>query len=356
VNSTISDGIHGKAEPNNEVSSKKRSAYVAILRPPFLSASALSIVLGATIAWTSTGTFAWDLFFLTFIAGICIHAGTDAANDYFDHLSGNDDINTEFASPFTGGSRMIQMGYITPGEVIKVSLAMFTIAGIIGIYLTFLKGIMILILGGIGILSGFFYSAPPIKLASRGLGEPIVGLNFGILLALGSYYVQTQSIVLEPIITSVPISLLIIGVLWINEFPDYNADKGVGKRTLVVRIGRRKASIVYTLIIIFSYVFFPLVIIFGMASYFRLIFMSTLPLSALGIYYALNFHSEPMKIIPGNASAVIAHTLSVITLILSYIIESVFPSLFISIGVAFTIALLTFLFSIKLHRNNTSHS
>jgi len=101
----------------------------------------------------------------------------------------------------------------------------------------------------IGVLSGYFYTA---EFAPRGVGEIIVGLNFGPLLVIGSFFVQTQIITYESIAASVPLGILILEVLWVNEIPDFDADARAGKKTLVTRIGRKKAADVYAGFVVFD--------------------------------------------------------------------------------------------------------
>ncbi|MFQ6059500.1 MAG: prenyltransferase, partial [Anaerolineae bacterium] len=195
------------------------------VRAPFFTATIVPIVLGAVIAWVRVGTFHWGFFLLTLIGGLCLHAGTNVVNDYFDHLSGNDEINVEFVRPFTGGSRMIQKGLLQPQEVLRGALAFFAAGSLIGLYLAYARGPIILILGLMGVFCGFFYTAPPVYLARWGIGEFIVGVNFGLLMTLGSYYVQTRALAWEPVVAAIPVALLIAGVLYINEFQDVPADQ-----------------------------------------------------------------------------------------------------------------------------------
>ena len=218
------------------------------IRVPFLTASAVPVLLGTVIAWFATGTFLWGFFLLALLAGLLMHMGTNFINDYADHKSGNDEINREFVRPFSGGSRVIQSGLLSPLEVLTGALLFFGISATIGFYFAWARGSMILVLGAIGLVSGMFYTWGPFSWAKRGVGELLVGLNFGVLMILGAYYVQTQSFSWLPVVAAIPISLLIAAVLYINEFPDYIADKQVGKNTLVVRLGREKAVILYVLI------------------------------------------------------------------------------------------------------------
>lgn len=289
------------------------------LRLPFATASIVPILLGTTIAWALTGIFLWDVFLLTLIGGVCVHLGANVANDYWDYRNGTDNINVEFIRPFTGGSRMIQKGLLTPREVITGSIILLSFAGIIGLYLTVIRGLLVLVLGILGIFFGFFYSSPPIKFVSRGVGEVIIGVCFGIFLTLGAFYTQSQFFAWEPIIVALPISLLISLVLYINEFADYNADKAAGKYTLVVRLGRKRASQLYTIILVVCHLIPGLAALLKIANLYILIAFSTLPLSIIGAYYALSAYDRPMEMIPANVSTILNHLLTGITLLLAYL-------------------------------------
>ena len=111
------------------------------------------------------------------------------ANDYFDHLSGCDEANPD-PTPFSGGSRMIQNGLITPKRILYAALITFAIGGGIGLYLNYLSGKnVILIIGLIGLFLAFFYTANPFKIVYRTFGEIAVGIGFGPLIVMGSYFV-----------------------------------------------------------------------------------------------------------------------------------------------------------------------
>lgn len=291
------------------------------LRAPFLTGSVLPVLAGALVAWSSNNVFRWDLFVLTLLGIVFIHLGTNIANDYFDHLSGNDAANTEFVRPFSGGSRLIQKGLLQPGQVLFAALFFFVLATVIGLYLTVLLGPVILLLGIIGVFSGFFYSAPPFKLASRGLGELFVGINFGVLVTLGAYYVQTGQFALEPVLVSLPLALLITAILYINEFPDYRADKAVGKRTLVVRLGREKAVLGYSLLMSLVFISIIVSVLFGLVSPFTLLILLVLPRALRAIKVAkLNF-DQPLQLIPANADTIMCHLQCGLLLAAAYIIQ-----------------------------------
>ena len=293
--------------------------WVMALRVPFLTASLIPILLGTAIAWFATGTLYWGFFLLTLLAGLSIHIGTNVINDYSDHKSGNDEVNTEFVRPFSGGSRVIQLGLLSPLEVLSGSLLFFLLSALIGFYLAWTRGPLILVLGAIGVISGMFYTGGPFNWAKRGIGELLVGLNFGILMTLGAYYVQTQSFSWIPVIAAIPVSLLIAAVLYINEFPDYTADKKVGKNTLVVRLGREKAVNLYILIMAGVYLSIAGGVATGALPLTFLLGLITLPLAIKAIQYARKHHSTSFDLVPANALTVTSHLATGLLLTLAFV-------------------------------------
>jgi 1,4-dihydroxy-2-naphthoate octaprenyltransferase len=298
---------------------KEITNWIAELRAPFLLATLVSVFLGTSIAWARAGIFDLQYFLLALSGSIFLHLGANLINDYFDHESGNDEINKEFVRPFSGGSRMIQLGLLTPRKVLSSALTFFGGASLIGIYLTWTRGFAVLALALIGLVSAAFYTGGPFNWASRGVGETLVGINFGALMTFGAYYVQTRAFSVEPLIVSIPVSLLIAAVLYINEFPDYAADKAVGKNTLVVRLGREKASFGYMLIVLGSFAAVSLAVLFGIAPFYTLLALIPLPLALSAIKLALQFHSQPMALAPANGLTIVFHFLASLLLSLGYL-------------------------------------
>jgi 1,4-dihydroxy-2-naphthoate octaprenyltransferase len=297
----------------------KIRVWLAEMRAPFLTAAIVPVILGTCVAWASTGIFLLDVFLLTLIAGVFVHIGANISNDYFDHRSGTDDVNEEFVRPFTGGSRMIQRGWMTPREVLAEAIVFFSLGGGIGLYLAYTRGIEILVLGIIGIGSGFFYTAPPFRLVNRGIGEIFIGLNFGVLMTLGAYFVQTQVLAWEAIFPSIPIAILITAVLYINEFPDYSADKSVGKLTAVVRLGRKRASKGYVVLMAALYLSILLPILLNLTNWYTIMGLATLPIAVLASKYVLRHYDQSLPLTPAYASTVMNHLLTGLFLCLSYL-------------------------------------
>jgi 1,4-dihydroxy-2-naphthoate octaprenyltransferase len=302
----------------------KLKSFGTELRASFLTATIVSIVLGVSISWSRNGVFDFGFFLLSLVAGSFLHLGTNVANDYFDFKSGGDDINKEFVRPFGGGSRMIQLGILKPREVLFEASILYVIGIAIGIYLAFFRGLFVLVLGLIGLFSGIFYASPPFKLANRGVGEIFVGINFGVLMTLGAYYVQTQALYVEPLIASIPVSLLIFAVVYINEFQDYNADKAIGKRTLVVRLGRRKAAQGYAILMIGVYFSILIGVFSNIMPSTTLIGLITIPMAIKAVAYTFRYHSTPLKLVPANASTILCHLLTSLLLSVGYLIAGIF--------------------------------
>lgn len=310
--------MNSSDEASLEKPSKLR-IWFAEMRAPFLTAAIVPVILGTCVAWASSGIFLIDVFLLTLIAGISIHIGSNIANDYYDHKSGTDDINVDFVRPFTGGSRMIQRGWMSSREVFIEAMVFFVLGGGIGLYLAYTRGIEVLILGVIGVGSGFFYTAPPFRFVSRGYGEVFIGLNFGVLMTLGAYFVQTQVLAWEAIYPSIPVAILITAVLYINEFPDHDADRDAGKRTIVVRLGRQRAAKGYAVLMVALYFSILVPLLLSFVNWYTILGAATLPIAFLSTRYALVHYDHPLPLTPAYAGTVANHLFTGLFLAWSYI-------------------------------------
>ncbi len=300
---------------------KKISLYLQELRSAFFTATVVPVVLGSTIAWCRTGEFHWGLFLLAMAGGLLLHAGTNVANDFFDARSGTDSANVEYVRPFTGGSRMIQRGLLSPREVLWESIAAYAGAAVVGALLALQRGYPILILGFVGLFSGYFYTGTPLVLASRGLGEVVIGVNFGVLMVLGSYYVQTGRFALEALLASIPVALLIALVVFVNEFQDMRADADAGRRTWVVRLGRRTSSRLYVGLISAVYVSVLVLVLLRLVTPFALLALFTIPIAARAAAVTLVMYDSPERLVPANAGTILTHLSVGLLLSLGYCLE-----------------------------------
>jgi 1,4-dihydroxy-2-naphthoate octaprenyltransferase len=302
---------------------KKLKLYLMEVRAPFFTASIVPIVLGSVIAFHKTHTFNWTYFVLALIGGVFLHAGANVINDYFDHLSQNDEINNEFVRPFTGGSRLIQHGLLAPTEVLIEALVCLFIGSSIGLFLSYKLGWVILVIGIFGVLSAVFYVFPQVNLVGKGIGEVLIGINFGILMTFGAFYVQAAQFSWVPIIASLPVALLITAVLYINEFQDAKADHAVGKNHLVVRLGKKQAVKVYILIMLLTYLIVVLGVVTDTLPPISLIAMLTLPLAFKSIKIAQANYDDSLKLVPANASTIMNHLFTGLLLIISFFLDQV---------------------------------
>ena len=252
-------------------------------RPKFLVASAAPILVGSCLGYATAGSFNVALFILAMLAIMAMHAGANMANDYFDHTSGNDWVNKN-PTPFSGGSRYIQEGVLSPKAILLAALVALAAGSAIGVIIVLLtQSLFILILGLIGLLGGFFYTAPPVKLGYRCVGEFVIALLFGLLPVYGSYYLQTETIDITPILPACIVGILIFLVILVNEFPDVAADAMVSKRTLVVRFGVPASVWVYRIVLIASFVIAAAMLIYRSMFFAGLFYLITLPIAAVAI-------------------------------------------------------------------------
>ncbi len=297
--------------------------WVIKTRAPFLTASIVPIILGTLIGWARQGTFYPGYFLLTLIGGVCLQAGVNMTNDYFDHTWGSDEVNKEFAAPFTGGSRLIQMGIVSPETMLWQGLGFFAVGGLIGLFLAYTRGPQVIWLGLFGALTGYFYTAPPIRLVATGFGELFIGLDFGILMVLGAYFTQTTELSLEAAVASLPVAFLITAVLYINEFQDMKADQAVGKNQIVVRLGRRRATIGYGLLMIGTYSSLILGIVLAGVSPFALLGLLTVPLAWRAFQIAQASYDNLPGLVGANAATIKNHLFTGLLMSLGYVVQLV---------------------------------
>jgi 1,4-dihydroxy-2-naphthoate polyprenyltransferase len=231
--------------------------------PKISLASFASMVLGAAAA-ARDGDLAWGWLGLT-VAGIFfIEVAKNASGELFDFDSGADlAVAPEDRSPFSGGKRVLVDRLLTREQTREIAAVAYAMGAVAGLGIVAAREPRVLWLGLAGIALAFFYQAPPFKLSYRGLGEGAVALAYGPLLCAGTYLVQRGRVSADVLLVSLPLGALVAAFLWINEFPDYAADRGAGKRTLVVRLGRRRAARVFVVIVGAAFAFLALLPLWG---------------------------------------------------------------------------------------------
>lgn len=234
-------------EPTLATYSNPVSRYFFATRPPFLIATLAACLLGLASANRGGLQIESGLAAMTVLLALLTHAAVNVLNDYFDALNGADDLNTERLYPFTGGSRFIQNGVLSAAQTARFGYALLGAVVLGGLWLIAQTGAGLLWLGAGGLLLGWAYSAPPLKLNSRGWGELCVLLGF-LGVTVGADFVQRKAFAWQPVITGLPYALLVTNLLFINQFPDRKADMRAGKRHWVARLPLHQAVLGYPLI------------------------------------------------------------------------------------------------------------
>ncbi len=302
--------------------SSKIRLWLGIVRAPFFTASAASVILGAAIAFQQNHGIDWKLFFLTLIGAVFAHAAANVINDYYDHRSGNDEANP-FYNAFSGGSRMIQNKLLTSGKTFLIAVCLFLGTIMIGLYLnSVVAGNMILFIGLLGTLLAFTYSASPLKLSYRGIGELAIVISYGPLIVLGTYYVQIQKLDIVPLLASIPAGILVGLILFINEFQDFHADGAVDKNTIVVKLKEKRRSLdLYKGSLIFAYcwlVFFTILNVFPIWS---LLVLITFPMVLRAFKIADKNYDKIMELLPVNAMTIGLHLIFTLLFAAAFIID-----------------------------------
>lgn len=263
---------------------------------------------------------------LAYLALGAIETGKNAINEYTDYMTGVDPgVDEEHRTPFSGGKKTIVSGLLTPENTLWITGISFAAAGMIGIVIVIFRQFWVLPIGLAGMLMSFLYSVPPIKLCYRGVGEIMVGITFGPLVVSGAYVLMTGKIEILPVLLSIPLGLVIANILIINEYPDYEADKAGGKRNLVVRLGKKKASAVYGIVFILIYLSYVAAAIYDLNPLWLLPLL-TAPMSYTAYRNSLSNADDMKKLTLSNIKTIqsfqIAGGLVAVGAVLTYVLRA----------------------------------
>jgi len=228
------------------------SVWLRVIRVRFLLASVIAVLVGLALNWSQNGTIAYFDALLTFAGVMALHASVDLLNDYWDFKRGIDTKTTR--TKMSGGTGVLPEGLLKPSTVYRAGVIFLIIGSLIGSYFVITYGILIAIILGFAILSIYFYST---KIVDSGLGEFFVGVK-GSMIVIGTFFIQSGEVNFESILAGVVVGTLSSLVLFIASFPDHDADKSKGRKTLVIVVGKEKARkifwvfplIVYSVILI----------------------------------------------------------------------------------------------------------
>jgi len=292
--------------------------YLKAMRLPFLTGCLLPVTAAAALAYQAEGAWNLAFFLLTALGVAALQIGANLLNDYYDSF-GSDPLNIN-VTPFSAGSRVIQNRELSADTVRTMAYLFLALGVFCGLVLALKGRPWVALLGGLGLMAGFFYSATPVQLMSRGVGEAVIFVAFGPLLSFGTYYVLTGKLKAVGACVGLPLAFLITAILWINEFPDLEADVSAAKHNLVARLGLRLSRWGYAVLMLA-----PFAALFLLIEYFALpdliiAALLPLPLALKAIGIAWRRPPTDPEFVPAQAFTIQTHFLVglVLTLALLY--------------------------------------
>ncbi len=274
------------------------ATLVRATRAPSLFAGALpALVLTALVAAEGAPVH-WGRFALVLLGLIALQAGVNVVNDLFDDASGLDADPAFAKNAFPLGSRVIQSGVLSRRGMWALAAACFGTGLACGLALDRIyAGHVVLAIGTAGFLFGFFYTAPPLKLAYRGVGEPVIFLLFGPLAGLGTYYVQTGHFGTAALLLACVVGLLDTAILFLHHFPQREADAKHGKQTPIVRLGAEGAARLVPWLLALPFVLVVASVFAGVVSPAALVFLASAPLALRAARTALAHAASPREML-----------------------------------------------------------
>lgn len=216
--------------------------WLLAIRPRTLPAAAAPVIVGSALAFHDNA-FQFFPALAALLGALLLQIGANLANDVFDFKKGADTHER------LGPPRVTQMGLLTPNQVLFGMGIAFAVAALIGLYLVYVGGVVILVIGVLSILAAVAYTGGPFPLGYHGLGEIFVFLFFGLAAVCGTYFVQAGTVTPLVWLAAVPIGLLAVAILVVNNLRDIDTDRAAGKKTLAVRFGRERTRAGYVAVI-----------------------------------------------------------------------------------------------------------
>jgi 1,4-dihydroxy-2-naphthoate octaprenyltransferase len=290
------------------------SVWLRVIRVRFLLASVIAVLVGLALNWSQNGTIAYFDAILTFAGVLALHASVDLLNDYWDFKRGIDTKTTR--TKMSGGTGVLPEGLLKPSTVYRAGVLFLVLGSLIGSYFVITYGILIAIILGFAILSIYFYST---KIVDSGLGEFFVGVK-GSMIVIGAFYIQSGEVNIESILAGIVVGTLSSLVLFIASFPDHDADKSKGRKTLVIVVGKEKATKLFWIFPLFAYSIILIGISLNLFPLLSLICLLSLPLmikSGLGLQKNYNSVSD---LVPSMSSSLKSSRITGILFVLSFLI------------------------------------
>ena len=290
------------------------SVWLRVIRVRFLLASVIAVMTGLALNWSQNGSIEYFDALLTFAGVMALHASVDLLNDYWDFKRGIDTKTTR--TKMSGGTGVLPEGLLKPSSVYRAGVFFLVLGALIGSYFVITYGILIAIILGFAILSIYFYST---KIVDSGLGEFFVAVK-GSMIVIGTFYIQSGEVNIESILAGIVIGTLSSLVLFIASFPDHDADKSKGRKTLVITVGKEKARKLFWLFPLFAYGVIVIGVVLNYLPVLTLISLVSLPLIIKsGIGLQKNYDSVD-NLVPYMTSTLKFSRLTGILFVISFLI------------------------------------
>jgi len=269
----------------------KRSlqAWTLAIRPRTLPAAASGVVMGTALAWRD-GYFRFDAALACLLAALLLQIGSNLANDVFDFERGTDTPDR------LGPTRVTQAGMLTSLQVKLGMAVVFSLSALLGLYLAWLGGIPIILIGIAAIISAIAYTGGPFPLGYYGLGDIFVFIFFGLAAVAGTYYVQAGFVSITAWWMTIPPGLIITAILVVNNLRDIENDRKGRKHTLAVIFGESFTKIEYLLCLVFAYLALPFAAWMGIISWFSLLAWGSLPVALRAAHTVFTQKGRPLNI------------------------------------------------------------
>ncbi len=282
-----------------EVRPGSLKAWLLLPRFHFIPLTIILVSLGTAVA-AYEGYFDLGYFALAMIGSILVHITVNVINDYYDYVNGID-LSTP-RTPFSGGSGVLTRELLKPRQAFWVATTSLLVAMVIGIYFVLERGWLLFPLLLVAGFSAYFYN---VCLSKWLVGELFAGLNFGPIMVLGSYYVQTGRYSWEALVASLAPGVLTANLLFLNEFPDREADERGGRRHLVITLGREGARFLYVALIIVAYLLIVMGVVTGIMPWATLIGLGTMVFGWKAAKGALKDYNDVNRLVPALGANVI---------------------------------------------------
>jgi 1,4-dihydroxy-2-naphthoate octaprenyltransferase len=293
------------------------SVWLRVIRVRFLLASIIAVSAGLAITWWNTSSITIFDAILTICGVLALHASVDLLNDYWDFKRGID--TTTHRTKMSGGSGVLPEGLLKPAQVYAAGITFLIIGTAIGIYFVATDGIVIGIILAFAVISIYFYST---KIVDWGLAEVFVAIK-GSMIVIGTYFVQTSQITESTVLAGIVIGVLSSLVLFITSFPDHDADKAKGRKTLVINLGKQKACTILWIFPAITYGITIIAVIFEIFPVFCLIILSTVPLIIKSGQKLKQNYDKLTNLIPVMSSTLYFSRITGVLLVVGFLVNIV---------------------------------